>query len=150
MDKSVPLWPPLVCTSRGGCWFHARSWNRLHSVQACRPPYALTGRLLDGFLPLQQSAKSRLRCLTERVVARFLMTDREDPETLRCVRTTKRQVQKFSRDAGWVFPRLTFARLQITNAFLPLRAVGVNALPCPGGQVAHCGRQHSSPCHIAD
>ena len=31
-----------------------------------------------------------------------------------------------------------------------LRAVGVDALPCPGGQVAFGGRQHSSPSRIED
>ena len=31
-----------------------------------------------------------------------------------------------------------------------LRAVGVAALPCPGGQVACGGRQHSSPSRIED
>ena len=33
---------------------YARSENRLHSLQPCRSPRALAGRLLDGIFPLQQ------------------------------------------------------------------------------------------------
>ena len=36
----------------------------------------------------------------------------------------------------------------ISHCSTPSRAAGVAALPCPGRQVAPCGRQHNSSSHI--
>ena len=41
-------------------------------------------------------------------------------------------------------------RDRLPHNFTPSRAVGVAALPCPGGQVACRGRQRSSPARITD
>ena len=133
-NNGVTLRPPPVCTGRGGRWVYARGWEpstlRAASTASTRPRLGASSMAYC----LSDDAQTRLLGQTERVVACFLMTDRErEPKTSRCVHTTERLVQNLAKDAEWVFSR----GLQITDSLVSLRAVGVTAPTCPGGQVAY-------------
>ena len=82
------------------------------------------------------------------------MADREEePKTVRCVRTTKRQVQHLSRGAGrfFFFSRLTFHEIcRLPMLSCPSGQGASLRYPVQVGQVGYCGRQHSSPSRVGE
>ena len=102
----------------------------------CRPHSLLAPRLGASSMAccLSDDARTRLMGRIERTAACFLMTDRgrlRDAFTLLSDRSrTSREIQNgFLRG------------LHLTDSLLPMRAVDVAALPCPGGHVAHVASQ---------
>ena len=148
MDDGVTLRPPPVCTGRG------RRLSTHGAGTACAPcsPVALHAlrRLLDGLLRLSYDVRSLFhmaKCQVQKD-ARDALSMRNTVRSLTPGGWSK--VAKVLEVPQTQFVRAAMVVSSISLAHSPLRAVGVTAPPCPGGQVARGGRQHSWMYRVAE
>ena len=131
-------------------------------MHPCPTPRALLGRLLDGILPLQRrahaSAAKSTRCLVGALRKRSNRSRSSREMQNRCGLLSGHQavqvtavscLTECAADVKVQPQRSRRHRNGLLDDVSPLvYAVGV--VPCPGGQAACRGRQHSSLSRIAD